>query len=467
MRPLITCTTFLHLQSLVTVAMTLAAHGASEPPEPISEGGRFGTLLGAVGSDVDNAVQTSCSTTSVKGLSVQIVAMMNCLNPSSMAEVPEVSGLDFGAAVFPYLQSPAKDALLKAVAAKPASVLGINSMFRTVAQQYLLYRWYQAGTCGIGLAAKPGNSNHESGLAFDTSDTDVWKTTLQANGFKWLGTSDPVHFDYVGAGIVDLYGQGVLAFQTLWNQKNPNDLIDEDGLYGSQTGSRIAVSPAAGFTGAVVCPGSEPVPDVVTVPDVAVEPDVPVVPVVPDVAVTPDTSVKPDTAALDTSTPGLPDATGPDATGADASGFALDATEPDLDLDTTDWPTDEGTSDDAWTGDVAGPVADAVAPEPTSDVEESADAWSLPAPDSTGGQTTYRIATTGRDAGCVAGQGGASGGVASILLLALICLTRRRRVHGRPPRSIPDGPGSPPNASTPRRREVGSAERAATAPTLA
>jgi hypothetical protein len=36
-------------------------------------------------------------------------------------------------------------------------------MLRTVAQQYLLYTWYQNGQCGIGLAAKLGNSNHETG----------------------------------------------------------------------------------------------------------------------------------------------------------------------------------------------------------------------------------------------------------------------------------------------------------------
>ena len=34
----------------------------------------------------------------------------------------------------------------------------INSMLRTVAQQYLLYHWYQAGQCSISLAATPGTS---------------------------------------------------------------------------------------------------------------------------------------------------------------------------------------------------------------------------------------------------------------------------------------------------------------------
>ena len=99
--------------------MVLFAFIACEPAEPIGDGSRFSMRFGAAGTTVENAIQTSCSTTSVKGLSEQIVAMMNCLNPGAMAEVPEVSGLDFGAAVFPFMQSPAKEALLDTVAAGP------------------------------------------------------------------------------------------------------------------------------------------------------------------------------------------------------------------------------------------------------------------------------------------------------------------------------------------------------------
>ncbi len=223
---------------------------------------------------VEQAVASSCTTTSVKGLATQVVAMMNCLHEGAMAEVYDGGNLTFGAAVFPYLQAPARDALYAALADKPSSTLSINSMFRTVVQQYLLYRWYQAGTCGIGLAAKPGSSNHETGLALDTSDYVVWKSTLQAHAFAWLGSSDAVHFDYVGSGIVDLGGEDVRAFQTLWNQNHPEDLIDEDGLYGPQTAARIQASPADGFPGAVVCPGGGPVdpPDAGPAPDLS-EPD--------------------------------------------------------------------------------------------------------------------------------------------------------------------------------------------------
>ena len=197
---------------------------------------------------VASVVSTSCSTSSVKGLSEQIVAQMNCNVPNSMAQVPSRPNLTMGSAVFPFMQSPAKNALVKALDAHPGTNMKVNSMFRTVAAQYVLYRWYKLGKCGISLAATPGSSNHESGLAIDVSQYSTWKSALTGNGFKWLGSSDPVHYDYAGSGAKNLKGEDVLAFQMLWNLNNPGDKIDEDGSYGPQTEARLAKSPAAGFT---------------------------------------------------------------------------------------------------------------------------------------------------------------------------------------------------------------------------
>jgi MYXO-CTERM domain-containing protein len=39
----------------------------------------------------------------------------------------------------------------------------------------------------------------------------------------------------------------VLTFQVVWNLNHPDDRIDEDGLYGPMTASRVAASPAGGF----------------------------------------------------------------------------------------------------------------------------------------------------------------------------------------------------------------------------
>ena len=148
--------------------------------------------------------------------------------------------------VWPYLQGPARDALHAAVRQRGGN-LRITSALRTLAQQFLLYRWYQQGRCGISLAARPGRSNHESGLAIDTPDYNAWRATLTAGPWRWLGNSDVVHFSYTGGGTVDLSGLSVRAFQRLWNRNHGEDMIDEDGVYGPQTEARLLRSPTTGF----------------------------------------------------------------------------------------------------------------------------------------------------------------------------------------------------------------------------
>lgn len=213
---------------------------SEEPSDP-------GAVALAVGSTVEDAVSGSCSTTSVKGLSEQIVAQMNCLIPGALAEVPERPGLEFGPATFPFLQTPARDALVTALDAHPGSTLTVNSMLRTVAQQYVLYRWAAKGRCGITIAASPGKSNHESGLALDLSQYGTWRPRLTGQGFHWFGNGDKVHFDFAGSGKQNLRGVDVEAFQILWNLNNPSDSIEEDGSYGPKTAARLAKAPANGF----------------------------------------------------------------------------------------------------------------------------------------------------------------------------------------------------------------------------
>jgi hypothetical protein len=213
---------------------------------------------------VGEAVSATCTTASVKGLSQQIIAEGQCFQPNAYVEIPKMSNVSFGPNVFPFLEKPARDALVSALEANPGKSMSVNSMLRTVAQQYLLYRWYKLGKCGIGLAAKPGNSNHETGLAMDINEYSTWKTPLQSRGFKWYGSGDKVHFDYTGAGAVDYKGVDVEAFQRLWNLNHPEDLIDEDGAWGPQTEARMKKAPAAGFEKGSTCapqPEPEPEPD--------------------------------------------------------------------------------------------------------------------------------------------------------------------------------------------------------------
>jgi len=250
--------------TLSLAAFALAAVGCAAAPLPQPEGdGPEPTedrTDGVVAKTVGEAVTTSCTTSSVKGLSLQIIAEGQCLMPAAYVEVPSLPNVTFGENVYGFLEKPARDALVAALKASPGKTMKVNSMLRTVAQQYLLYRWYQTGRCGIGLAAKPGNSNHETGLAMDINEYSTWKSALQANGFKWYGSGDPVHFDYKGPGAADYKGVDVEAFQRLWNRNHPEDKISEDGSWGPQTEARMKKAPPGGFEKGPTC-GEEPDPE--------------------------------------------------------------------------------------------------------------------------------------------------------------------------------------------------------------
>ncbi len=250
---------------LAGAALCLAACGPAAPghddhdvdgPEPDVE------PVAQVSSSltVAGAVNSGCSTTMVKGLSEQIVAQMSCIVPQALVAVPERPNLQRGAATFAYMQPPARDALVAALDANPSKTLGVNSMLRTVAQQYLLYRWSLTKSCGVALAAKPGRSNHEWGLAIDTSQYASWQSALESRGYDWFGSSDRVHFDYRGSGKRDLAGVSVKAFQMLWNANHPNDEIPADGKYGSATEARLAKAPATGFAIGSTCASPAPAP---------------------------------------------------------------------------------------------------------------------------------------------------------------------------------------------------------------
>jgi hypothetical protein len=245
------------------IALGLASSACStdvQDPEPSesTESSEPAAPLGSVqlalspNDPVSAAVSGSCSTTSVKGLASQLVAEIQCLRRNALKSIAALPGLSLGPAVFPYLQPPAADALAKVQRAR-GSKLAINSALRTLPQQFLLYRWYQLGRCGISLAASRGTSNHESALAVDVEDADGWRKYFTGNSFRWLGAKDPVHYEYTGAGALDIQGLSVQAFQRLWNRNNPSDMIAEDGDYGDATGTRLAKAPVGGFAKGARC----------------------------------------------------------------------------------------------------------------------------------------------------------------------------------------------------------------------
>lgn len=242
----------------VSAAACSGDHEAAEAADHHDHGSdaeeNVGTATSAlVATDpVAIAVNQSCSTTAVKGLATQLVEEIQCLRPATFARIDKTAGLTLGAAVFPFLQTNAASALVAAQKARGVT-MSINSGLRTLPQQFLLYRWYQTGRCGIGLAARPGTSNHESAVAIDINDNAGWRTALQGKNFRWLGASDPVHYDFIGGGTVDLRGLSVRAFQRLWNRNNPTDKIAEDGSYGPATEQRLSKSPVGGFTKGADC----------------------------------------------------------------------------------------------------------------------------------------------------------------------------------------------------------------------
>lgn len=185
-----------------------------------------------------------CETGVAAGLTAQIVAQLK--HNGYTFELINQTDVKCTGSCQPYLQTVAAKGLHAATKAK-GDTISLESAYRSCAQQYLLYQWYQVKKCGIQIAAVPGTSNHEGGSAIDTADYKAWKPALEANQWKWYGADDLVHFDYHGSGVVDLRAENLKAFQQLWNKANPSKTIKEDGVYGPATQNALASSPCAGF----------------------------------------------------------------------------------------------------------------------------------------------------------------------------------------------------------------------------
>ncbi|CAN5920232.1 hypothetical protein BH11MYX3_BH11MYX3_08340 [soil metagenome] len=204
------------------------------------------------GTPVSSFETTSCSTGTVLELSRQIAEETDCLMPGQLVKFDVVAGLQItGSAVLPYLGADARADLYTGAAMAGATPMQITSAFRTVVQQYLLFRWFQLGRCSITAAADPGRSNHESGRALDIGNYTAFITILGNHGWAHDVPGDPVHFDHLASA--DLRGTDVLAFQRLWNRNAPEDLIAEDGDFGPATEDRVKRAPAEGFGIGATC----------------------------------------------------------------------------------------------------------------------------------------------------------------------------------------------------------------------
>jgi MYXO-CTERM domain-containing protein len=198
---------------------------------------------------VSQYTTSTCATSVVMGLSKQIADEVSCLAPNGLVKFASSANLRFtNNSVMPYVHSGAKADLEKVAETR---VVQVNSAYRTVAAQYLLYRWFQLGRCGIPAAARPGQSNHEGGRALDLQNYSALISPMAARGWAHNVPGDDVHFEHLSSP--DQRGRDVRAFQRLWNRNNPNDQIDEDGVYGPQTEARLRASPATGFPIGATC----------------------------------------------------------------------------------------------------------------------------------------------------------------------------------------------------------------------
>lgn len=190
----------------------------------------------------------TCNTEGVRPLNDQIFTLAKPVLANDLVPCDDIVVVVNPSAI-PFLQPAAKAALEAAVAEKGQQPRLVHA-YRTLAHQYVLYYWFNHHQlCGITLAATPGSSPHEQGIAIDIKENEKWRAVLKKHNWRWRGTSDPAHFTYVGPGVTaNVRKESIRAFQRLWNQNNPTDLIATDGVYGdNETGPRIERSPIGGF----------------------------------------------------------------------------------------------------------------------------------------------------------------------------------------------------------------------------
>lgn len=203
-----------------------------------------------------------CATMVANALSQQAIHEVNVLLEEATGSQSELLvsfdtlNVSLGSAAYPYVQPPALEALKNAINDRGQTMV-VNSAYRTLAQQFLLYNWWTGGACHFQAVARPGASNHQAGLAIDINDHLGWRPHLERYGWQWFGPGDKPHFTYVGNGrvssvqlngkTIDIRNTATLAFQRLWNRNNSSEKIAEDGDFGPTTQSKLRASPANGF----------------------------------------------------------------------------------------------------------------------------------------------------------------------------------------------------------------------------
>jgi len=130
-----------------------------------------------------------CGTMVANALSQQSIHEVNVLleeatgTKSDLLVSFDTLNVSLGSAAYPYLQPPALEALGKAIRDRGIKMV-VNSAYRALVQQFLLYNWWTSGVCNFQAVARPGASYHQAGLAIDIEDPDNWRPYLERYGWQ-------------------------------------------------------------------------------------------------------------------------------------------------------------------------------------------------------------------------------------------------------------------------------------------
>ena len=117
-----------------------------------------------------------------------------CIDADSFIQFPTSTNITLTSnAVLPYLvKGAATDLASDAV----GHSLQINSALRTIAQQYLLYRWYSGGRCGITAAATSVTRTTRAGARSISRTGRIACSRCRRTAGRHDVAGDPVHFDH-------------------------------------------------------------------------------------------------------------------------------------------------------------------------------------------------------------------------------------------------------------------------------
>lgn len=201
---------------------------------------------------------TECETSSVRGLDLQLIHQVNLIKPGLLVRINDIPQLELGSSVHPWVQKGMRDCLVRLFKQYPTLTLKVNSAYRTIVGQALLFSHGENDRCGIKIVSPPGRSNHNNASSFDienwADDHEDEKgkvrsiiDILEDFGFSWLGRrmNDKMHFDCDEC--IDMRSISIKAFQLLHNLANPQDKLAIDGDYGQLVASRLRNAPIEGF----------------------------------------------------------------------------------------------------------------------------------------------------------------------------------------------------------------------------